>query len=78
MKHKIGINTFLFASPFTNKEVSLFSKFKSWGFDGVELAIEDPAHIDPELRKKAAGRSWAQLYFGMCGDGARQGPKGHR
>ncbi len=49
MKHKIGINTFLFASPFTNKEVSLFSKFKSWGFDGVELAIEDPAHIDPEF-----------------------------
>ena len=49
MKYKIGINTFLFASPFTNKEVSLFSKFKSWGFDGVELAIEDPAHIDPEF-----------------------------
>jgi D-psicose/D-tagatose/L-ribulose 3-epimerase len=47
MNYKIGINTFLFASPFTNKETALFSRFRSWGFDGVELAIEDPAHIDP-------------------------------
>ncbi len=42
-----GINTFLFASPFTNRCTSLFPKFKRWGFDGVEIAVEDPAHIDP-------------------------------
>jgi D-psicose/D-tagatose/L-ribulose 3-epimerase len=44
---KFGINTFLFTSPFTNSSTKLFKKFKAWGFDSVELAIEDPAHIDP-------------------------------
>ena len=52
MKYKIGINTFLFTSPFTNKDVGLFSKFRSWGFDGVELAIEDPADVNPELLRE--------------------------
>lgn len=44
---KFGINTFLFTSPFTNRSTRLFRQFKAWGFDGVEIAIEDPAHIDP-------------------------------
>ena len=43
----IGINTFLFTSPFTNESVRLFKTFKKWGFDTVEIAIEDPSHIDP-------------------------------
>ena len=42
-----GINTFLFTSPFTNRSTRLFAQFKKWGFDSVEIAIEDPAHIDP-------------------------------
>ena len=49
---KIGINTFLFTSPFTNESVSLFPKFKAWGFDSVEIAIEDPSHIDPDFIKE--------------------------
>ncbi len=48
-----GINTFLFVSPFTNESVSLFPKFKEWGFDSVEIALEDPSHIDPAFVKKA-------------------------
>ncbi len=43
---KFGINTFLFTSPFTNASVRLFPKFKAWGFDGVEIAVENPADID--------------------------------
>ena len=50
---KFGINTFLFTSPFTNESVSLFPKFKAWGFDSVEIAIEDPSHIDPQVIRKA-------------------------
>ncbi|WP_031528564.1 sugar phosphate isomerase/epimerase family protein [Dyadobacter crusticola] len=50
---KFGINTYLFASPFTNDGVSWFPKFKEWGFDFVEIAIEDPANIDPLLVRKA-------------------------
>jgi len=50
---KFGINTFLFTSPFTNESVDLFPKFKAWGFDSVEIAIEDPSHIDPHVIRKA-------------------------
>lgn len=49
---KFGINTFLFVSPFTNDSVSLFPKFKAWGFDSVEIALEDASHIDPVFVKK--------------------------
>jgi len=44
---RLGINTFLFTSPFTNKSTSLFKQFKRWGFDTVEIPVEDLAHIDP-------------------------------
>ena len=50
---KFGINTFLFTSPFTNKSIDLFPKFKEWGFDSVEIALEDPSHIDPSVIRKA-------------------------
>jgi D-psicose/D-tagatose/L-ribulose 3-epimerase len=54
---RIGINTFLYTSPFTTKSTSLFAKFAGWGFDTVELAIEDPSHIDPLKVKAAAARA---------------------
>jgi D-psicose/D-tagatose/L-ribulose 3-epimerase len=44
---RLGLNTFLFTSPFNNKSTKLFKQFKQWGFDTVELPIEDPDHIDP-------------------------------
>jgi len=44
---RFGINTFLFTSPFTNASTELFPRFKKWGFDSVEIPIEDPSHIDP-------------------------------
>ena len=53
---RLGINTFLFTSPFTNESTKLFPQFKKWGFQSIEIAIEDPSHIDPahviaELKK---------------------------
>jgi len=50
---RFGINTFLFKSPFKTDSVSLFPKFKKWGFDSVEIALEDPSHIDAAIVKKA-------------------------
>jgi D-psicose/D-tagatose/L-ribulose 3-epimerase len=44
---KFGINTYLFTSPFTNDSVAFFPVFKEWGFDFVEIALEEPSHIDP-------------------------------
>jgi D-psicose/D-tagatose/L-ribulose 3-epimerase len=53
---KFSINTVLFVSPFTNADTRLFAKFKKWGFDAVELLIEDPAHIDPVFVKRELER----------------------
>ena len=53
---RFGINTFLFTAPFTNESTKLFRQFKRWGFDCVELAIEDPAHIDPKHIKRELDR----------------------
>ena len=44
---RFGINTLLFAAPFTNASTRWFSRFKRMGFDSVEIAIFDPADIDP-------------------------------
>src|SRR6266851_4926096 len=44
---RFGINTFLFACPFTNESTRLFPRFKRWGFDTVEISIEQFNHIDP-------------------------------
>ena len=48
-----GLVLNLFVSPFTNSDTRLFAKFQKWGFDAVELLIENPAHIDPALVKCA-------------------------
>ncbi|MHB8519559.1 MAG: sugar phosphate isomerase/epimerase family protein [Limisphaerales bacterium] len=48
---RFGINTFLFTSPFTNKSTRLFPQFKKWGFQSIEIPIEDPSHIDPAYVK---------------------------
>ena len=53
---RFGINTFLFASPFTDRSTRLFAQFRRWGFDSVEIAIEDPAHIDPAFVKRELDR----------------------
>jgi D-psicose/D-tagatose/L-ribulose 3-epimerase len=44
---RFGINTFLFTSPFTNESTKLFPMFKKWGFETIEIPVEDPSHIDP-------------------------------
>jgi D-psicose/D-tagatose/L-ribulose 3-epimerase len=49
---RFGINTFLFSCPFTNASTRLFPQFKRWGFDSVEISVEDLAHIDPVYFKE--------------------------
>jgi sugar phosphate isomerase/epimerase len=54
---RFGINSFLFTSPFTTASVGLFKTFKKWGFDTVEIPIEDPSHLDPVAVKAAADKA---------------------
>lgn len=49
---RFGINTFLFTSPFTNDSTKLFKQIKRWGFDTVEIPIEEPSHIDAARVKR--------------------------
>jgi D-psicose/D-tagatose/L-ribulose 3-epimerase len=44
---RFGINSFLFTFPFRNESTTWFKTFKKWGFDTVEIAIDDPDAIDP-------------------------------
>ena len=48
-----GLNTFLFQSPFTNNSFHLVKKFKDWGFDSIEIAIENVGDVNPALLKKS-------------------------
>jgi len=59
---RFGINTFLFTSPFTTQSTKLFPQFKKWGFDTVEIPIENTSDIDPARVKKALDK-----YGLVCG-----------
>src|SRR5258707_1715157 len=53
---RFGINTFLFTSPFTDESTRLFRQFNRWGFDTIEIPVEDPSHIDPAYVKRELDR----------------------
>ncbi len=61
---RIGLNTFLYTSPFTTRSTRLFETFARWGFDLVEIAIEEPAHIDAAAVRAAADA--VGLAIGVC------------
>ena len=50
---EFGVSTWLWTSPFNRETVNLFPKIKSFGYDAVEIPVEDPELIDLELVKKA-------------------------
>jgi D-psicose/D-tagatose/L-ribulose 3-epimerase len=58
---RFGLNTFLYASPFTNESVKLFPKLKKWGFDTVEIPVEALEHIDPAKVKAAADKAGLKI-----------------
>lgn len=54
MTMKIGVNTFVWTSPFTTKDFGLAAKIRSMGFDIIEIAVEDASLIDVPLLKRTA------------------------
>jgi D-psicose/D-tagatose/L-ribulose 3-epimerase len=67
---RFGINTFLFASPFTNQSTEFFRDFKRWGFGSVEIPVEHPSDIDPAFVKSELDR----LRLVCCAVGCAVGP----
>jgi D-psicose/D-tagatose/L-ribulose 3-epimerase len=53
MRHAIGVNTWVWTSPLTDAAlVELAPRIAGWGFDVVELPVENPGDWDP-VRAKA-------------------------
>lgn len=50
---KFGVSTWLWTSPFQTSTVALFPKIKSYGYDAVEIPIEDPSLIDVQIIRTA-------------------------
>ncbi|WP_144604039.1 sugar phosphate isomerase/epimerase family protein [Algoriphagus algorifonticola] len=50
---KFGVSTWLWTSPFNKETVSLFPKIKNYGYDAVEIPVEDPELVDLAVVKKA-------------------------
>lgn len=65
---KIGVNTFVWTSPFTTGDFGLMAKIKSMGFDIIEIAVEDASLIDvPLLRKTAQDEGLSVTICGAFG-----------
>ncbi|MDN3204385.1 sugar phosphate isomerase/epimerase family protein [Algoriphagus sediminis] len=79
---KFGVSTWLWTSPFDSSTVSLFEKIKSFGYDAVEIPVEDPELINTELVKEAlAEHSLKPIICGAFGptrDFTHEDPKFHQ
>lgn len=77
-----GVSTWLWASPFNSEALSLFEKIKSFGYDAVEIPVEDPQLIDIPLVKKAlADHALKPIICGAFGptrDLTHEDPKYHQ
>ena len=62
---KIGVNTWVWTSPFGNESIDLIPKIKKMGFDIVEIAMEAPNTIDWKLMKKVIADN--ELSVVLCG-----------
>lgn len=62
---QIGVNTWVWTSPFSSEDFHLIPKIKAMGFDLIEIALDDAAIIDADrLRRTAADNG---LSIGICG-----------
>ena len=43
---RIGASTFIWVSPFSNRTLDLIDRVKAFGFDLIEICVEDPQTID--------------------------------
>ncbi|WP_127131149.1 sugar phosphate isomerase/epimerase [Georgenia sp. SYP-B2076] len=50
----LGLSTFVLASPFSDTDVGLFEKVRGFGYDQVEVCIEDPAVLTARTVQRAA------------------------
>jgi D-psicose/D-tagatose/L-ribulose 3-epimerase len=49
----VGVNAWVWTSPFTAESVELIARAASFGFDAITLPVEEPAEIDGEAVRRA-------------------------
>jgi len=65
MKNKIGLSTFVLASPFSDNDLSLMGKVKSMGYNVLEVCIEDPTILSSDAINVAAKKYGINI--SICG-----------
>lgn len=68
MSIKIGVNAWIWTSPFTTSDpesLALLDKAKKMGFETFEFGLEDPSHVDPAKLKERAQATGLRLV--ICG-----------
>ena len=68
MPAKIGVNAWIWTSPFTTSDaesLGLLDKAKQMGFDTFEFGLEDVSHVDPAKLKERARATGLRLV--ICG-----------
>jgi D-psicose/D-tagatose/L-ribulose 3-epimerase len=68
MPAKIGVNAWIWTSPFTTSDkesLGLLDKAKQMGFDTFEFGLEDVSHVDPAKLKERAKAAGLRLV--ICG-----------
>ncbi len=71
MAIQIAVNTFLFASRFTDEQLPVLSTIRELGFEAVEIALVEPGDFDPrKVRRALAERGLALPSVAtVCGPG---------
>jgi len=62
---QIGVNTWVWTSPFSTNDFHLIPKIKAMGFDLIEVALDDASIIDADLLRRSAADNG--LSIGICG-----------
>jgi D-psicose/D-tagatose/L-ribulose 3-epimerase len=67
MAISIGVNAWLWTSPFTTdgEGLALIGRVKQMGFDSFEFGLEDPSHVDPAKLKSKLQDTHLRLV--VCG-----------
>jgi len=65
---KFGVSTWLWTSPFNSETIALFPKIKEYGYDAVEIPVEDPDLINiPVVADALASNGLAPIICGAFG-----------
>ncbi|MDQ0220729.1 sugar phosphate isomerase/epimerase [Peribacillus cavernae] len=62
---RFGASTFIWVSPFSNDTLHIIEKVKSFGFDILEICIEDPNTIDTDRIKATLDKNGVKAL--VCG-----------